>query len=523
MPPNQDSSSVRKRAPAESVDARQSKARRVAPESSADSLLNDGVDNDGAVIFSPHFTFTNPPRFSKGFVFVGTQEPAGFGSAPLLGQSLFLPGTDDEVTTVDPALLGHADVNPSNNSQPSVSSAAGSSAITASDEITTVDPALLGHADVNPTNNSQQSVSAAAVYSATPVSLAPEGRDSIIAPAIAPANLDPTATANAPPAVSPTAAAIAPPAAANTDNAVPQLAPAVDLAVAPAATAVAGNANVLPPAVDLAVAPAATTVANSAIVLPLAPASVAVTVPVTSRPLSVSLISAALVGLGSTRLEHCNDVLIGRVTGIHRWKEEDRFRFPLWDVPLDANWGPPLPFDKPDELLCAANTASALKFHFVAELSRYVLADRDGGALDQVSVNVVPMAARVRTAAETQVQQLSTPSTTVPISYWGPGQIRARTWTSTYGKAPNPFTNIFDARVSFRPYGGMDRLQVGDLGARDIVVIECQIRRYKIDKKKEETGWHKWITYHDLLSISLLQKAPAALTDGPAEMHGVAM
>ncbi|KAK7022626.1 hypothetical protein R3P38DRAFT_3196026 [Favolaschia claudopus] len=493
MAPNQDSSSARKRAPLDSLDARQSKARRTAnsapsrpvvAESSADSLLNDSGSND------------------DGFVFVGLEDPARFGNAPLLGQPLFLPGSDDEVSTVDPALLGHADIPSSNNSVQSGANAPANVAPVQS-TATIVAPTV----STAPQHNALPTVSAGAVVQQTGVA------PSILTPVVEPtgaANTQPNVAAPAAPSV--LALAAEAPGAANTQ---PDLAaPAAPSILAPVAQAtVAGNVQPDVSATTLpnAAAQATPAVPGNAIVQPLAP-HMAVAIPNTTR---ATLMAAALMGLGSTRLEHCNDVLVNRVTGIHRWKEEDRFRYPLSDIPPGATWGPPLPFDKPDELLCAARSASALKFHFVAELSRFVLADRDGSALDQVSINVVPMSSSVRAAAETHVEHMSKPSTTVPVSYWGPGQIRVRTWTSTYGKAPNQFTNIFDAQTSFRPYGGMDRLQVGDLGARDLVIVECQIRRYKIDKKKEETGWHKWIAYHDLLSISLLQKAPAARKNCP--------
>ncbi|KAI1786951.1 hypothetical protein LXA43DRAFT_1098725 [Ganoderma leucocontextum] len=71
-----------------------------------------------------------------------------------------------------------------------------------------------------------------------------------------------------------------------------------------------------------------------------------------------------------------------------------------------------------------------------------------------------------------------------------------------------PFEEFFDATTHFRQKRLMKRLKQSDIGYGDIVLVECNLTRWKTGENKSEAEWVEWKTAFDLISVCLLESAP---------------
>ncbi|KAH7905424.1 hypothetical protein BJ138DRAFT_978294, partial [Hygrophoropsis aurantiaca] len=69
-----------------------------------------------------------------------------------------------------------------------------------------------------------------------------------------------------------------------------------------------------------------------------------------------------------------------------------------------------------------------------------------------------------------------------------------------------PFAEVYDAREGYTDKDKMPTLSLRDIKQRDLVMVECSIKRYSPDRKRY-TGWEKWRAYLNLKAVSLIANA----------------
>ncbi|KAI0670730.1 hypothetical protein C8Q78DRAFT_975069 [Trametes maxima] len=98
------------------------------------------------------------------------------------------------------------------------------------------------------------------------------------------------------------------------------------------------------------------------------------------------------------------------------------------------------------------------------------------------------------------------------------GRKQTRRCRNTCGTEAYPFKHAFDASASYGPKSTMPLLSPADIGYCDLVLVECRLVRFRVDK---DTGratyyvydWVSWRCRFDIVSICQLRVGDEALTD----------
>lgn len=87
---------------------------------------------------------------------------------------------------------------------------------------------------------------------------------------------------------------------------------------------------------------------------------------------------------------------------------------------------------------------------------------------------------------------------------------------TSFHQAP-AFANCYDARSVFRAKNDMSHYPAAELAAKDLVIVEVNVCRYRVYDSKltaeelkarvRSQSWDNWRAFYDLRSVSLLSKA----------------
>ena len=79
---------------------------------------------------------------------------------------------------------------------------------------------------------------------------------------------------------------------------------------------------------------------------------------------------------------------------------------------------------------------------------------------------------------------------------------------------------MFDAQELLQAKQNMKRVSIDSLKVNDLVLIEAQVQRYKVDaegRSDRKGDWSRFKTAFQMEAISLLQVGPSS--DAPARRH----
>lgn len=77
------------------------------------------------------------------------------------------------------------------------------------------------------------------------------------------------------------------------------------------------------------------------------------------------------------------------------------------------------------------------------------------------------------------------------------------------------FDEVYDATEEFTSKSAMPHLRAADLAEEDIVVVECNLTRWKKQGENKKKMWTSWDIGFELLSVSLLYTEPSSVDVAP--------
>lgn len=84
------------------------------------------------------------------------------------------------------------------------------------------------------------------------------------------------------------------------------------------------------------------------------------------------------------------------------------------------------------------------------------------------------------------------------------------------------FTECFDAKKKFKSKNVMVKIDPSDIGRNDLVLVECNIARYKCNERGMaiyKGAWERWRAAFELLSVSLLSIGPESTPDAAVRAY----
>ncbi|OBZ66981.1 hypothetical protein A0H81_12999 [Grifola frondosa] len=176
-------------------------------------------------------------------------------------------------------------------------------------------------------------------------------------------------------------------------------------------------------------------------------------------------------------------------------------------------WGVPTPLDEElDRIMCIDGLPVTF---WIGGIARSLWFFSDGGEPRQrVNIGVRLLCEGDLESAHALVNGRSRP----PINDMPNAVYAGKLMTSRSKGDPAltaaPFTRVYDATERFGPKTTMDTISAATISKNDVVLVECQLKRWKVgDKAKYSNKWVTWRCGFELSSVSLLYIAPDTSTD----------
>ncbi|PIL24292.1 hypothetical protein GSI_14045 [Ganoderma sinense ZZ0214-1] len=177
-------------------------------------------------------------------------------------------------------------------------------------------------------------------------------------------------------------------------------------------------------------------------------------------------------------------------------------RYAVCKVPPDAGWG---------TSGAAAKTwrhnGEAVTIWIPGICATKWFVDIKGVLPNRVNIGVMPLRDMDNEAA-LKLLRLCEPSQEPKAGPIYAGKLMSQWVKDDTKPAIMPFTEIYDAREKFRQKKLMRRLPQTTIGHGDIVLIECNLTRFKTAETKDKPEWTEWHTVFELISVCLLEEAP---------------
>ncbi|KAH7904717.1 hypothetical protein BJ138DRAFT_1130846 [Hygrophoropsis aurantiaca] len=213
----------------------------------------------------------------------------------------------------------------------------------------------------------------------------------------------------------------------------------------------------------------------------------------------------------STHLVGFDDNVKRRVKFCEMFAGEDALTYSIDVMPSTMTWGPKEAYKNLSDTICAGppGEKKPVTLWIVGQATNVYYMKSSTEYADQANIRILPTILSSGKKVSDMMTKLSNPPSNADET--GGGVLRVSVWQSKFingAKAePIPFSEVYDAREGYKDKSEMPVLSLGDIKQRDLILIECSMKRFSTERKRYQT-WDKWRAFLNLKAVSLIATAP---------------
>ncbi|KAH7907430.1 hypothetical protein BJ138DRAFT_1116696 [Hygrophoropsis aurantiaca] len=224
----------------------------------------------------------------------------------------------------------------------------------------------------------------------------------------------------------------------------------------------------------------------------------------------------------SPHVQGFDDVVKRRVKFCETFMSHERLIYSIDAIPSNIEWGQHKPFKNLSDTICAGSSLEKkpITVWIIGLTTQVYHMKSPNEVADQASVRILPTILSSGRKMNDLLARVSSLSLTTESG--SADVIKVTAWQSKFVdgvkaqdggtnnkhlfEQPTPFAEVYDAREGYADKEKMPKLALRDIKQRDLILVECSIKRYSPDRKRY-SGWEKWKAYLEMKAVSLIASA----------------